>query len=166
MDNKPKTKPVVAVIGGHSCTKEVEQIAHKIGKIVAKMGAILVCGGLGGVMEAACKGASSQGGLTIGMLPGDSKVVANPYVSIGIPTGLGLARNVLVVKGADIVVAISGSYGTLSEIAYAMQYAKPVIGIKTWDIKGIIKVKTAEEAEQILKKFLAKEGEACQKEKI
>lgn len=151
-----ENKPIIAVIGGHSCNKKVEQISYKIGKIVAKVGAILVCGGLSGVMEVACKGASSQRGLTIGILPGDSKDTANPYVKIAIPTGLGLARNVLVVKSADIVIAIDGSYGTLSEIAFALQYRKPIIGIKTWDIEGIIKVETVKEIEGTLKKLITK----------
>ncbi len=151
-----KRNIVVAVIGGHSCDSEVEQIAHKIGKIVAKVGCILVCGGLKGVMEAACKGArsSKKGALTIGILPGEDKEAANQYVVIPIPTGLGLARNVLVVKAADIVIAIDGSYGTLSEIAYAFQYKKPVIGIKTWGIKGIIKANSVNDVERRLKKLI------------
>ena len=146
---------VIAVIGGHRCSQKVEEIATKIGKIVAKVGAILVCGGLGGVMMAACKGASSQGGLTIGILPGESKEAANPYVKIAIPTGLGHARNVLFVKRADIVIAIDGSHGTLSEIAFALQYEKPVIGINTWDIDGIIKAGSAEEAEERLRDLIS-----------
>jgi len=97
-------------------------------------GAILVCGGLGGVMEAACKGASSRGGVTIGILPGESRQAANPYVQIPIVTGIGYARNVAVVKSAQAVIAIGGSYGTLSEIGHALRSGIPVIGLNTWSL--------------------------------
>jgi len=97
-------------------------------------GAILVCGGLGGVMEAACKGAQSEGGVTIGILPGESRQAANPYVQIPIVTGIGYARNVAVVKSAQAVIAIGGSYGTLSEIGHALQSGIPVIGLNTWSL--------------------------------
>jgi len=97
-------------------------------------GAILVCGGLGGVMEAACKGAQSEGGVTIGILPGESRQAANPYVQIPIVTGIGYARNVAVVKSAQAVIAIGGNYGTLSEISHALQSGIPVIGLNTWSL--------------------------------
>ncbi len=136
----------IAVIGGHSCSQDTAQIAESIGKEVARMGATLICGGLGGVMEAACKGAKSAGGKTIGILPGHNKGEANPYVDIPIVTGLGFMRNNLVIKNADIVIAIDGKEGTLSEIAFALQMKKPIIGINTWDIPGLIQVKGAQEA--------------------
>lgn len=136
----------IAVIGGHSCSKEIAKIAEEVGKGIAQAGATLVCGGLTGVMEAACRGAKSAGGKTIGILPGDDKDEANPYVDIPIATGLGYMRNNLVVKNADIVIAIDGKEGTLSEIAFALQMKKPILGINTWDIPGIIKVKDAQEA--------------------
>lgn len=147
-------KITIAVIGGNKCSLRITQIAEDIGCEIANLGATLVCGGLGGVMEAACRGAKSADGLTIGILPGNNKNDANPYIDIKIPTGLGYARNVLVVKSADIVVAIDGKHGTLSEIAYAFQMGKAVIGIDTWDIEGIIKVSTTAEAVKEIKKIL------------
>ncbi|GAH97244.1 unnamed protein product [marine sediment metagenome] len=105
-----------------------------MGRELAMRGAILVCGGLGGVMEAACKGAQSEGGVTIGILPGESRQAANPYVQIPIVTGIGYARNVAVVKSAQAVIAIGGNYGTLSEISHALQSGIPVIGLNTWSL--------------------------------
>lgn len=125
-------KTFIAVIGGRQPSSEEARLAEEVGRELAKQGAILVCGGLGGVMEAACKGASSEGGVTIGILPGDSRQAANPYVQIPIVTGMGYARNVAVVKSAQAVIAIGGSYGTLSEISHALQSGIPVISLNTW----------------------------------
>jgi uncharacterized protein (TIGR00725 family) len=136
----------IAVIGGHSCSEDIARIAEEAGKEIARIGATLICGGLGGVMKAACRGAKSAAGRTIGILPGYEKSEANPYVDIPIVTGLGYMRNNLVVKNADIVIAIDGKEGTLSEIAFALQMKKPILGIQTWDIPGVIKVKDAQEA--------------------
>ena len=127
-------KKIVAVIGGRQPSPEEAKLAEQVGRELARRGAILVCGGLGGVMEAACKGASSEGGMTIGVLPGDSRQAANPYVQIPIVTGMGNARNVAVVKSAQAVIAIGGSYGTLSEIGHALQSGIPVIGLNTWSL--------------------------------
>jgi hypothetical protein len=127
-------KKFVAVIGGSQCSKEEAQLAEEVGRRLAKRGAILVCGGLGGIMKAACKGASSAGGTTIGILPGDNRQAANPYVQIPIVTGLGEARNVIVVKSVQAVIAIGGSYGTLSEISHALKNDIPVIGLNTWSL--------------------------------
>jgi len=127
-------KKFVAVIGGSECSKEEAKLAETVGRELAKQGAILVCGGLGGVMEAACKGASAEGGTTIGILPGDSRQAANPHVQIPIVTGIGYARNAVVVKSAQAVIAIGGSYGTLSEISHALQSDIPVIGLNTWSL--------------------------------
>ena len=138
-------KKVVSVIGGHSCKREVEQLAQNLGKNLAKVVDILVSGGLSGTMQAVCQGFKAEGGLTIGIIPGYNKKEANPYVDIAIPTGLGLARNVLVVKSADIVVALPGEAGTLSEIAYALQFGIPVISLKSWDIPGVVKTETIQE---------------------
>ncbi|RKY32235.1 MAG: TIGR00725 family protein [Candidatus Omnitrophota bacterium] len=138
-------KKIVGVIGGHNCSKEVEQLAQNLGKKLAQVVPILVCGGLSGTMEAVCSGFKANGGLTIGIIPGYDKKDANPYVDIIIPTGIGLARNVLVVKSADIVVALSGQAGTLSEIAYCLQFGIPVFSLSSWDIPGVIKAKTTEE---------------------
>jgi uncharacterized protein (TIGR00725 family) len=124
----------IAVIGGGQCSAEEDRLAEEVGRELAKRRAILVCGGLGGVMETACKGASSEGGATIGILPGDNRQVANPYVQIPIVTGLGYARNVVLVKSAQAVIAIGGSYGTLSEISHALQNGIPVIGLNTWSL--------------------------------
>jgi len=129
-----ENKRFIAVIGGNQCSKEEAKLAEGVGRELARRGAILVCGGLGGVMEAACKGASSEGGLTIGILPGENPQAANPYVQIPIVTGIGYARNVAVVKSAQAVIAIGGNYGTLSEIAHALQSDIPVIGLNTWSL--------------------------------
>ncbi|MFC1632323.1 TIGR00725 family protein [Candidatus Omnitrophota bacterium] len=142
----------IAVIGGHSCTKQVAKIAEEVGRRIAKLGATLVCGGLTGVMEAACKGAKSAGGATMGILPGHDKSEANRYVDIPIATGLGYLRNNLVVKNAEVVIAINGKEGTLSEIAFALQMKKPILGIDTWEIPGIIKVKNPQAAIEWIKK--------------
>ncbi|MFB0559163.1 MAG: TIGR00725 family protein [Dehalococcoidales bacterium] len=129
-----KKKMFIAVIGGGECSPQEAEMAEAVGRELARQGAILVCGGLGGVMEAACKGASSEGGVTIGILPGDNYQAANPYVQIPIVTGIGYARNVAVVKSARAVIAIGGSYGTLSEISHALQSNIPVIGLNTWSL--------------------------------
>jgi uncharacterized protein (TIGR00725 family) len=124
----------IAVIGGSQPSAKETRLAEAVGRELAKQGAIVVCGGLGGVMEATCKGASSEGGVTVGILPGDSRESANPYVQIPIVTGMGYARNVAVVKSAQAVIAIGGNYGTLSEISYALANDIPVIGLKTWSL--------------------------------
>jgi len=129
-----KKRRFIAVIGGGQCSKSEARLAEEVGRELAKRGAILICGGLGGIMEAACKGASSEGGVTIGILPGDSRQQANPYVQIPVVTGMGYARNIAVVKSAEAVIAICGSYGTLSEIAHALQSGIPVIGLNTWSL--------------------------------
>ncbi len=127
-------KRFIAVIGGGQPSPQEAQLAEEVGRELARQGASLVCGGLGGVMEAACKGASSGGGVTIGILPGDNRRAANHYVQIPIVTGIGYARNVAVVKSAQAVIAIGGSYGTLSEIGHALQSGIPVIGLNTWSL--------------------------------
>ncbi|MCD6453009.1 MAG: TIGR00725 family protein [Dehalococcoidales bacterium] len=127
-------KPVIAVIGGNQPTPGEAKVAQEVGRRLAEQGAILVCGGLGGVMEAVCKGASDAGGTTIGILPGNNSKAANPYVQIPIVTGIGYARNVIVVKSSQVVIAIGGSYGTLTEIGHALQSGIPVVGLNTWSI--------------------------------
>jgi uncharacterized protein (TIGR00725 family) len=127
-------KKYIAVIGSGKANPQEIELAETIGKEIAKRGAILICGGLGGVMEAACRGARLEKGITIGILPGDKREMANPYVQIPIVTGLGQARNVIVVKSAQAVIAVGGSYGTLSEIGHALQNGIPVIGLRTWAI--------------------------------
>lgn len=151
-------KKVVGVIGGHSCNEEVEQLAKNLGKRLAKVVDILVCGGLSGVMKAVAQGFKSEDGLTIGIIPSYNKNEANPFIDIVIPTGLGLARNVLVVKSADVVVAFPGESGTLSEIAYSLQFGIPVVSLRSWDIPGVIKVDGVEDAIAKVKELLKKES--------
>jgi uncharacterized protein (TIGR00725 family) len=139
-------KKIVSVIGGHKCTSEVEQLALKLGKKLAKVADILVSGGLSGTMMAVCKGFKAGNGLTIGIIPSYNKDDANAYVDIAIPTGMGLARNVLVVKSGDVVVALPGEAGTLSEIAYCLQFKIPVISLGPWGMPGVIKVRNVDEA--------------------
>ena len=124
----------IAVIGSSDCSAEEAKLAEEVGRELAKRGATLICGGLEGVMEAACRGAASQGGMTIGILPGNSRKNANPYVQIPIVTGMGYTRNAIIAKSGQAVIAIGGSYGTLSEIAYALQNNVPVIGLGTWSL--------------------------------
>ena len=130
----PRT-PWIAVVGpGSDAAPEDLEAAEETGAAVAEAGAILVCGGLGGVMEAACRGARSKLGPTFGFLPGDDREDANGWVQHAIPTGLGEGRNLLVVRAADALVAIGGGWGTLSEIALALRAGKPVIGLGTWEL--------------------------------
>lgn len=148
---------LIAIIGAGRADESLMRIAETCGSLIAKKGAVLLCGGLGGVMEAAAKGASSAGGITVGILPGDSKESANPYIDIPVVTGFGEGRNIIIVRSADGFIAIGGEYGTLSEIAFALKAGKPVIGINTWDIKGIIKVESPEEAVNKLFSILEKQ---------
>jgi uncharacterized protein (TIGR00725 family) len=148
-----KKKLMVAVIGGAQCSAEEAAMAETVGRELAKCGAILVCGGLTGIMEAVCRGAAAEGGITVGILPSDDPTTANPYVQIPIATGLGHARNIAVVKSVQAVIAIDGEYGTLTEIAFALKSAVPVIGLNTWSLSrngkeegSIIKAKDAVDA--------------------
>jgi uncharacterized protein (TIGR00725 family) len=124
----------IGVVGAARCSSETAEMARRVGKYIADKGAILVCGGLDGVMKEAAKGAKEGGGLTIGILPGILESEANPYIDIPILTGLGHARNVLVVQSSHAVIAVKGSYGTLSEIAVALKSRIPVVGLNTWNI--------------------------------
>ncbi len=127
----------VAVVGPGDASAEQIAAAEAVGRGLAEHAVTVVCGGLGGVMAAACRGAAAAGGLTVGILPGGDRAAANEWVSVAIPTGLGELRNGLVVRAADVVVAVGGAYGTLSEIALALKTGVPVIGLHTWDIEGI-----------------------------
>ena len=124
----------VAVIGPGEATGQELSTAEEVGRLLAEAGAVLVCGGLGGAMEAACRGAKGAGGTTVGILPGIDRAVANLHVDVAITTGLGEARNALVVRAADALIAVGGGYGTLSEIALALKTGKPVIGIGSWEL--------------------------------
>jgi len=149
---------LIGVIGGSAVNKEIYKKAFQTGALIAKKGGFVVCGGLSGVMEAACKGAKSEGGTTIGILPGKSKSAANPYVDIPVPTGIGEARNVVIVNTAAGFIAIDGKEGTLSEIAFALKQKKPVMGIDTFNIKGVVKCGSPEEAVKKLFGLIRKEG--------
>lgn len=128
------TAPFVAVCGAGAVAdaSPLVAVAEAVGAAVAKAGAVLVCGGLGGVMAAACRGARSAGGLTVGLLPGTDRSAANPWVDVAIATGLAEGRNLLIVRTADAVIAVGGGYGTLSEIALARKVGRPVVGLDTW----------------------------------
>jgi uncharacterized protein (TIGR00725 family) len=146
-------RKTIAVIGGSQASEEELKMAEETGRLIAGIGAVLVCGGLGGVMEAACRGAKSAGGLTIGILPGDNRSGANSFVDVPVVTSIGYSRNVIVAKTSQAVIAIGGSYGTLSEISFALQSGIPVIGLDTWHIsrkgkedKSILRAKSPAEA--------------------
>ena len=154
MDNAPRNTPhaprlFIAVIGGAHCDAETAPLAEQVGRALAERGAAVVCGGLGGVMEAAARGAKEAGGLVVGVLPGE-KMEANPYVGIAIATGMGHARNVIIVKSADAVIALPGEHGTLSEVALALKMKKRVISLHSWEIPGTIKANTPQEAVRLL----------------
>jgi uncharacterized protein (TIGR00725 family) len=127
----------VAVVGPGEASAQEVAAAEAVGRELARSGAVLVCGGLGGVMEAACRGAREADGATLGILPGADRRAANPYVDVAVATGLGEARNALVVRAADALIAVGGAYGTLSEIALALKAGKPVLGLATWEIDGV-----------------------------
>lgn len=141
-----KSRALIGVIGGGECGAEVRAMAFEVGRLIALKGFGLVNGGLGGVMEASAEGCRSESGLTVGILPGLDPASANPYMEIIIPTGLGDIRNLLVVRASRALIAIGGSYGTLSEIALGLKAGIPVIGLNTWDIIEESAVKTPEEA--------------------
>ena len=143
----PKMNTVIGVIGAGDASTEECRAAEAVGAEIAKRGYTLVCGGMGGVMEAACRGAKSEEGLTIGIVPTASKADCNPFVDVAVVTAMSHARNVIVVRTSDAVIAIGGSYGTLSEIAFALRLEIPIIGIKTWDVSTEInKAETPKEA--------------------
>ena len=150
---------IIGVIGGGTCSAETAALAEEVGRRLAQRGATLICGGLGGVMEAACKGARQAGGQTIGILPGNSHADANPYVQMPIVTGMGEMRNVIIIKSAQAVIAIGGEYGTLSEIGHALKNNIAVIGINTWSLfkEGEVSeaIIPAETASQAVEKALA-----------
>jgi hypothetical protein len=136
----------VSVIGGSTVPEAQADLAEEVGRLLGERGHTLVCGGLGGVMTAACRGASEAGGRTIGVLPGEDRAAANPYVDVPIATGLGHARNALVVLNGDAVIAIDGSGGTLSEVGFAAVYDRPVAGLETFDAPHVEDCETPREA--------------------
>jgi uncharacterized protein (TIGR00725 family) len=145
------------VCGGSGAPAAELELAEAVGRALAGRGAVVVCGGLGGVMEAACRGAKSAGGATLGILPGLDRADANDFVDIAVPTGLGEARNTLVVRAADALVAVGGEWGTLSEIAFALKVGKRVVGLRTFELskagrslEGIVAAASAEEAAELV----------------
>ena len=134
----PGHRPIVAVVGGSVCSTEVFELAELVGRELAALGARVVCGGLGGVLKAVSKGAHQAGGQVIGILPGSDRSEANRYVDTVIPTGLGEARNAVIIKTAEAVIALPGEFGTLSEIAFALRSGKPVFSLGDWKISDKI----------------------------
>ena len=137
----------VAVIGGGQANPEAAALAREVGREVARRGAVLLCGGLGGVMAAAAQGASEAGGVSLGVLPDADRGRANPYLTYSIATNLGHARNILIAHSADAVIAVDGGYGTISEAAIALKLGKPVVALKAdWDLRGLQRAASAQEA--------------------
>lgn len=139
MNNKNNRSPVIGIIGGGQCSADIAHQAEETGREIARRGGILICGGLGGVMEAACRGAKKENGLTIGIIPGTRKDDANAYVDIPIVTGMSVARNIIIIRSSQGVIAIDGRYGTLSEIAFCLEFQVPLVGLGTWDIDPSIR---------------------------
>jgi len=145
----------ISVIGAGRCTDEVRATAHELGELIAARGWILVCGGLSGVMEAAAQGAREAGGHTVGILPGLDRAGANPYIETALVTGIGQMRNSLVVQNGEVIIAVEGRYGTLSEIALALKSGRPVIAIGTWkDIPGVKPASDPSQAVALAAEFL------------
>jgi uncharacterized protein (TIGR00725 family) len=146
----------VGVIGAGECSDTVYGLAREVGYEIGKRGWMMVCGGLGGVMEGAAKGCHEAGGLTVGLLPGLKKASANPYIRVPIPTGLDDGRNLVLVRTADVLISIAGGYGTLSEIALALKMNKVVIGLETWqEVRGVHYVSSTQEAIRSVSMVLA-----------
>ena len=150
----------IGVIGAGACSAEVAGQAEEVGRLIARRSWVLICGGLGGVMEAACRGAFEEGGMTVGILPGVDPSEANPYVRLPIPTGLDYARNVVLVRASQALFAVAGEYGTLSEIAIGLKLGKPVVSLGSWPaLEGLRQVATAEEGVEWIEGIL-REGPA------
>jgi uncharacterized protein (TIGR00725 family) len=146
----------IGVIGAGVCSQDIYSLARELGHLIGSKEWILICGGLGGVMEGAAEGCYREGGMTVGILPGNEKESANRYIQLPIATGLGEGRNLLVVRASDVIVAVAGGYGTLSEIGLALKIGKPVVGLKTWfNIDGIDYAETAEQAIAIVVRRLS-----------
>ena len=150
MSNSTDRKPVIAVIGAGKCSRKLRDMAADIGRYVAENGGVVLCGGLGGIMEGAARGAKEAGGTTIGIIPSENKADANQFIDYVIPTGFGQARNVLVVRAADAIVALPGKFGTLSEMAFALVSGKPIVSVQAWKLgEEILQVEDRIEAATI-----------------
>lgn len=132
----PAERPYVAVVGAGLPDPETDGIAFEVGRLLGEREAVVVCGGMTGVMEAVCRGAKEAGGSTVGILPGHRRADANPYVDVAIPTGMGEMRNAIIARAGDAMIAVGGEFGTLSEIALALKIGKVVVGLVTWDLAG------------------------------
>ena len=156
---EPRRHRLVGVIGAGQPSPQGLASARELGRLLAQGGATILCGGLGGIMEGVCQGAREAGGETIGLLPGGDAAAANPYVTLPIPTGMGHARNVLIAQAAEVLVAVEGEYGTLSEIAIALKLGKPVFSLGSWPgVPGLQPVATPQEAAtKVLALLAAKE---------
>lgn len=147
----------IGVIGAGECPAEVYELARAVGREIARRGHILVCGGLGGVMEGACRGAREEGGLTVGVLPSSRISDANPWVEVAIATGMGEARNAIVVHSSEGLIAIAGGYGTLSEVAIALKVGKPVVALESFVLEGVTLASDPIEAVSLLLRAMGEE---------
>ena len=141
-----KAPPYVAVCGASDPDPDQRELAREVGRRLAEAGAVVLCGGLGGVMEAAAEGAARAGGTVVGILPGSSRATGNPHLTVAIATGLGEARNAVLATAADAVIAIGGGWGTLSEVALARRGGRPVLALAGWELEGVPVAVSAEEA--------------------
>jgi hypothetical protein len=148
-DHDPPVRTYIAVVGSSEASTEQRAVARDVGQLLAEHDVVVVCGGLGGVMEAAARGADESGGIVVGLLPGDDRSTGNPYLTVAIPTGIGEMRNALLVRAADALIAVGGEYGTLSEIAFALRTNTPVVGVGTWDLPDVVTVDTAAQAVEL-----------------
>ncbi len=163
---KPQVKTQIGVIGAGACSRETGELAEAVGREIAKNGAVLLCGGLGGVMEAAAKGAKLEGGITIGILPGTLREEANPWIDVAVLSGMGHARNALIAQSSDALIAVDGEYGTLSEIALGLKMGKPVVLLESkWEIEGTESAKNPLEAGELVFKLIEERKNEKQEEK-
>jgi uncharacterized protein (TIGR00725 family) len=137
--------PYVSVVGSGTASGELYEMAREIGRLVAKRDGILICGGRAGVMEAAARGATEAGGMAIGILPDEDRTRANEYLSYSIATGMGHARNLAVVCSGDVVIAVGGEYGTLSELGLARKVGRPVVALRSWELGEHVSVASSPE---------------------
>lgn len=143
---------LIGVIGNGACDMQTSQFAERVGRAIAHHGFGLVCGGLGGVMEAAARGCQQNGGITVGIIPQEMPAAANPYIDIVIPSGMGVMRNLLLVRAAKGLIAVGGRFGTLSEIAFALQLQKPVVALHSWEVSD--KIIIASDPDQAVEKLV------------
>ena len=159
MKKDTSRKPVIAIIGAGECSGELYDMAADIGRYIAENGGVVLCGGLGGIMEGAARGAKEAGGTTIGIIPSENKADANKFIDYVIPSGFGQARNVLIVRSADAIVALPGKFGTLSEMAFALVSGKPIVSVQAWKLgEEILQVDDPIEAARIALELARKQN--------